>query len=379
MNPRFLKSSALSFALILSIGFPGDTFAQTGEHYSMDGKPVSRAFYDAGLLVSEGNNLLRANKNAEASVKLKAAVDLAPDFPEAHYNYALAIAKLGNIADAVDQLHLAIKLKPDFDAAWMSLGGVYQSAGQINEAVQAYQEFLKRFPHSQYALQVGSVVQGLQREASGTTVGALRLGMTAPSAPSPQDYLADVTKQGTLRWPSARMPLKVYVKPPVNVAGYKAGFDAIMRQSLSDWAKATNGQLRFQFVPSSQGADIDISWTSDTRHLANRAEAGETRLTNNRLGIVHARVQLLTVPLVEGVPVTSNRIRLISLHEFGHVLGLTGHTSDPHDAMFYSATLADQWRNLSERDKNTIARLYAASTESVVDSAAKDATVSHGP
>lgn len=86
-----------------------------------------------------------------------------------------------------------------------------------------------------------------------------------------------------------------------------------------------------------------------------------------RVGIVHGVIQILTVPLMQGMAVTPNRIRTISLHEIGHVLGLTGHTANPNDAMFYSATIADEWRNLSARDANTMTRLYSANTTASVN------------
>lgn len=367
MNPRIAKSIALSLLLTSFLSFAEDARAQTGEHYEMDGKPVSRAFYEAGLLVTDGNNLLRANRNQEASVKLKQAIAVAPDYAEAHYNYGLSMAKLGNTPVAVEQFHAAIKLNPNLEQCWISLGGVYQSAGQIDDAIQSYKQFLTRFPRSAQASQVANLVKGLQNElgsASGKP-DAQGLGTTAPAKAAVDDYLADVTKHGTLRWPADHRLIRVYMRPPVNVAGYFPKYDAIARQSFADWANASGGAIKFQFQSIPANADIEFSWISDASKLVNKAEAGETRLTSGRFGIVHGTVRILTVPIMPGITVTPNRIRLISLHEIGHVLGLTGHTSNPNDAMFYSATIGDEWRNLSPRDINTMTRLYSPTTASV--------------
>ncbi|MBS1952838.1 MAG: tetratricopeptide repeat protein [Cyanobacteria bacterium SZAS-4] len=367
MNPLVAKSITVSFLLISLLAFAEQAKSQTGERYEMDGKPVSRAFYEAGLLVTDANNLLRANRNQEASVKLKQAIAVAPDYAEAHYNYGLSMAKLGNSSLAVEQFHTAIKLNPNLDQCWISLGGVYQSAGQIEDAIQSYKQFLTRFPRSAQASQVSNLVKGLQNElGSGSAKpDAQGFGASAPAKAAADDYLADVTKRGTLRWPSDHHVIRVYMRPPVNVTGYLPRYDAIARQSFTDWANASGGALKFQFQSIPTNADIEFSWISDASKLVNKAEAGETRLTCGKFGIVHGTVRILTVPLMSGIAVTPNRIRLISLHEIGHVLGLTGHTSNPNDAMFYSATIGDEWRNLSPRDINTMTRLYAPATASV--------------
>lgn len=368
MNPRAAHPYVPGLLLILLLlACSGAAKSQTGERYEMDGKPVSRAFYEAGLLVVDGNNLLRANRYQEASVKLKQAVATAPDYAEAHYNYGLAMAKLGNLAGAIEQFQIAIKLKPSLDQCWISMGGVYQASGQVDNAIKSYRQYLTLFPHGAQAAQVSNLIRGLQNESASTRPDALALGTSAPAKGSPDDYLAEVTKRGTLRWPADHTLLRVYIRPPVRVAGYLPRYDEILRQSFDDWSKASGGAVKFQFQSVPTNADIEVTWTSDPSKLANKAEAGETRLTSSRFGIVHGIIQILTVPMMPGMAVTPNRIRTISLHEIGHVLGLTGHTANPTDAMFYSATIADEWRNLTTRDANTMTRLYSSPTTASVN------------
>jgi tetratricopeptide (TPR) repeat protein len=387
MNPFLAKSVSLSLLLLLStLAVRLDAPAQSGDYYIMDGKRVPRSFYDAGQLILEGNTLLRANRNEEASVKLQQALAIAPDFPEAHHNYGLAMAKLGNYPAAIEQFQMALKLKPTLDSALLSLGGMYQSTGRMQEAIKTYKEYLTRFPQSPDASKVASLVQGLQREYSNSSKpGApTHLGTTPPSTAAPDDYLADVTRMGTLRWPEDHLPLKVYLRPGAKVPGFDPKYEAILKQSFDDWARASGGTVKFVYIPTPAQADIDVTWTSDPSKLANTAEAGETRLISNRFGVVHGTIQLLTVPLLPGSTVTPSRIRLISLHEIGHVLGLTGHTSNPDDTMFYSSTISDSWRDLSTRDAETIARLYAPSKTTmsnspIKDVSVRDAAVKNGP
>ena len=122
MDGNSPKILALTASLVL-LAYAPSAAPQSGEQYMMDGKPVSRSFYDAGQLINQGTTLLRANRNQEASVKLQQAIAIAPDFAEAHHNYGLALAKLGNIPTALEQFQLALTLKPNLDTSWFSLGG----------------------------------------------------------------------------------------------------------------------------------------------------------------------------------------------------------------------------------------------------------------
>ena len=88
-------------------------------------------FYEAGQLVNQGTALLRSNQNKEAADKLSRAVLIAPGMAEAHHDYALALAKLGQTQPALDQFKLALNLNPNLDSAWLSMGGLYQSTGNI--------------------------------------------------------------------------------------------------------------------------------------------------------------------------------------------------------------------------------------------------------
>jgi hypothetical protein len=50
-------------------------------------------------------------------------------------------------------------------------------------------------------------------------------------------------------------------------------------------------------------------------------------------------------------------LKRVCLHELGHALAMHGHSPNRHDVMFPSAVL-DGEAKLSERDKNTIRRIY---------------------
>lgn len=337
------------------IFFFSKSFAQE-EGGFVQGKPVSTEVYKAALLVNEGLELIRANRNEEAIEKLNQAIKLAPNLPEAHHNLGLALAKLGKLNEAVAEMQLVVKFKPDIWSTWLTLGGLYQSTGQIEDALSVYREFLSRFPDNSESGKVLNLVKGLNAELKS------RGDVSRPSieqANGAKDYLGDVTRQGVLRWPARRMPIKVFIKPGDNVAGYSPNYFEILKKSFQTWESSSTGLVQFLFVNETSKADIDCSWTNNPHHLANAAEAGEARLLKDKDGIVKATIVLLTSPLSPDLPLTNNRVEVNCLHEVGHALGMAGHTTNPGDIMFYSGSMVDKPKTLSERDCNTLVRLYS--------------------
>jgi predicted Zn-dependent protease len=335
-------------ALLLAIS---QAQAPAQQSYVMDGKPVSRAFYE---LFNESIQLLRANRNEEASGKLKQAVALAPDHAEAHYNYGLALAKTGHMSEALEQLQAGVAINPAMEGGWLSMAAIYQANGRVDDAIKAYQQYLRRFPTSADAPKISSLLKGLQEIAASQS-------SSSPSPPVQNDYLADVTRDGIARWPLSKMPLKVYLQSGQNVQGFQPSFEETLKKSFVDWSAASGGIITFKSVAASDDADIICSWTSDNARFANASELGEAHVTTSAGQIVSAKLELLTVSALPGVQMSEKMIRSTTLHEIGHALGLSGHTTNPGDIMFYdSATINDQWRNLSARDTSTIVKLYSA-------------------
>ncbi len=328
--------------------------ADAKEQYMMNGKLVSRSMYEAAILLKQGTQQLKANKNDEAIESLKQAESLAPDFPEVHHNLGIALAKLGRSQEAISQLEIARKLNPALPSTWLSLGGLYQTEGDIPRALEIYNQYLSKFPRDPAYSKVASLVKGLSSEEI-----MERASGNDPDNRDSNDYLREVTRQGVVRWSAGKMPLKVFIEAGDSVPSYRKELDALLRKSFLDWQEASGGLVSFQFTDDKDNSDIQCSWTEDPKTLKNIAEAGETRLYSNSKGIVRGTIKFLTVPLMKALPMTDNRMRYIFLHEIGHVMGMAGHTTVPTDAMFHSISMKDEWRNLSERDSNTLRKLYS--------------------
>ncbi len=320
--------------------------------YTMNGKPVSKEVYEAGNIVNQSVPLLQQNRNQEAVDQLFKAEQMAPDMANVHTNLGLGLAKLGRNQEALKELETAKSLDPDLAATWLTLGGIYQSQGMVNQAIDTYSEFIRRFPEHKDASKIASLVTGLKKEVAD--------GVIHPASASGQEadnYLGEMGERAN-RWPQNKIPIKVYIRPGDGVPGYKPIYMSIVEQSFNAWQAASQGGLSFQPVSDPGQADLECSFTDDSSTFKNRAEAGETYLLANGRGPFRGTIKLLTVPLVAALPLTDNRMRQICLHEIGHAIGFGAHTSNPEDVMFYSTSVSDAFPHLSARDANSVRILY---------------------
>lgn len=108
---------------------------------------------DAQALYEQGVIAYKANRDEEAVEKLKQAVELAPDYAEAHYRLGLAYnaTKQREEADkafegAVKAYEKVTKREPKNSDAYYFLGLSYEQLGKYDEAVKALKEAVKNSP-----------------------------------------------------------------------------------------------------------------------------------------------------------------------------------------------------------------------------------------
>ncbi len=405
----------------------------------------SKKQIEAAKLQNEGVLFLRANNNQAAIDKFRQSIAIYDGFGEVHHCLALALAKEGSIDEATDELQKAIKIKPELSdswlilaglcesngklqdslniydefirrfpqspllpkvrvslgyiyarlgkseealgelkeacnkhpelpSSWLTLGGVYQARGELENAIASYREFTSRFPNDSMLERIQSLISSLtaeherqQREKSETdliqpeTADDTQAANTKSSSPknNNDDYLQMMLQKngvGVTRWPKSRIPVSVYVVDGSRTPGYRDSFKTILVKSFESWAKASEGNLSFNLVGSATEARLICSWTSDRSKLGSSSEAGNARVFEDQSYISRAEICFLTQE--QSKAITDNMFRTIALHEIGHALGLSGHTNNPEDIMFYSNTLKDSWRELSGRDCRSIKRLY---------------------
>lgn len=164
-----------------------------------------------------------------------------------------------------------------------------------------------------------------------------------------------------LRWENNKMPLKIYISSQNSIEGFKSSYIQEIKEACAKWVSASNGFLKTNFVSNKNSADIKISFKPNLQPKKNANEfiSGLTTpyYDGRKLGTVQIRFATLRP---DGTSQTNEDIFNTSIHEFGHALGIWGHSSVQGDVM-YPVRIVDgevKKKTLSLRDKNTIQTLY---------------------
>lgn len=323
--------------------------------YTVQGKAVSKNVYKAAMLVNESITLIKQNAYDRGLGKLKHAILIAPELSQSYIYMGVIYARQDRNKDAIAQLKKAVQCKDAPALAYATLATLYQTVGDLDGAIDTFKKMRSKFStDADLSVRSEKIVELLERErdrrkeATGSSKGSQ----------TPGDYLQDALQAGFHKWSLFRMPLKVYIQPTQDVEGYTPHYDDLLHQAFYDWSRALKGKLSFVFVDNPEKADIECHWTNDPSELGDGTENGETRIKFIGETIVSATMALRAKEPEGGFPFSENLVLTTCIHEAGHALGLSGHSPDPQDVMFFSVPLADVERKVSERDKNTMLKIY---------------------
>jgi hypothetical protein len=149
-------------------------------------------------------------------------------------------------------------------------------------------------------------------------------------------------------------PIRVYV-PPGAVEHFQPDFLDAVRGAFETWVEA-GVPLTFNVYADSVSAEIVVRWTLQF----GIDRTGQTDLVWDRGGRVVSGVITIATLDPNSKPLASGDVRVVALHEVGHVLGLD-HSADSSDIMFARARV----RGLSDRDIRTVMLLYQLAPGSV--------------
>lgn len=142
-----------------------------------------------------------------------------------------------------------------------------------------------------------------------------------------------------LEWPS--FPVTIFF---VRDASYSQSRQNIAQAGFDQWVDATGGALSYQIVSSTADADITVKFDPSTAN-------GLTELHFSGLQMRSADMEIGVQNLA------ASDIQCVAAHEFGHALGINGHSDDADDLMYPVHVVGDTCV-VTTRDLNTMKTAY---------------------
>ncbi|MBY0405786.1 MAG: matrixin family metalloprotease, partial [Cyanobacteria bacterium] len=204
-----------------------------------------------------------------------------------------------------------------------------------------------------------------------------------------------------IRW--GKFPLKIYIEPAPkgkNQYGFKPSYPDAVKAGIESWRVSSDTFLKFIYVKNPLAADVQISWVPKYTDRFAQANVVPERYRNYAVPKANPAYALLTVaamltpgyfrlaPQLVGSALQMRRMHQLQVivdeskmqlgiqdlenrpesealvllqnrtaHEFGHVLGLKGHSPDEKDLM-YTELKTQPGVKPSVKDWNTLMNLY---------------------
>lgn len=169
-----------------------------------------------------------------------------------------------------------------------------------------------------------------------------------------ENYIDSILSNGKLvRWNPATFPIIVYIENSSKLPPY---YYQQIRKAFEKWQSVSNNFITFIFTDIKENSDIRCTFPANFERkcgVSNVAAWHKYIYKNNMIkysDIRFARVSCQkTLYSPESVYVTA-------LHEIGHSLGLSGHSSNPKDLMY---PITSKNLNISDNDLRTLRLLYS--------------------
>ncbi len=257
--------------------------------------------------------------------------------------------------EAMIYLNKAIKEKPSDAKRVFYFANASAKAGKMDTARQAFQMLMQMLPASDPMAQKAQANLAILTKAQITQVsssGKANQVMKAANRNAKTNYLPYVISHGKIVRFNKRN-LKVYVEAPRNVKGYTTIMHGYITRAKSVRNRPTNGALSIRYTNYKHQADIVVTWQQNFKD--NILGVSPYQFVGDML--VRSDVTLATYYPGGQVPIPTEELKATIIHEFGHAIGIKGHSPYEGDLMYYASNKSQSAR-LTTRDTNTIRLLY---------------------
>ena len=123
---------------------------------------INQGFKDQRVFTNYGVILQNLGKLQAAELSMRKAIDIQPDYAEAHYNLGSILRELGKLKAAELSTRKAIELKPDLADFHSNLGSILRDLGKLKAAELSTRKAIKLNPNLANAhLNLGSILRDL--------------------------------------------------------------------------------------------------------------------------------------------------------------------------------------------------------------------------
>ena len=160
-QPRLPKEQIESVIALYSIGQYQEAINQI--------KVLNEAYPNVPLLFNLVGACYKALGQLEGSVKMfETAVNIKPDYAEAHKNLGITLRDMGQMNEALESLKKAISAEPNYVDAHYNLAITFKELGRLDESVKSYQKTIEINPNFAQAYNnLGNVFNQLGKTKAG--------------------------------------------------------------------------------------------------------------------------------------------------------------------------------------------------------------------
>ena len=267
------------------------------------------------------------------------------------------------------------ELKGNVGQAWAMLGYCHNEQGQTDKAVNAMQKALAYLPANKVRAnisgQLGSIymLRNQLDKARPLLTEAIALGdsnsenwqnylsqmgTSATPIANGDNYVANLKAPYPL-WDNTHRQLNIHIQPGQAVFGQE------VKNAFIHWQQKLGGLFTFVFVDDPNAADCHIVWTPvpdpAMAHGEDHYASGYNFKESTEHNVYRNDIYLSLTTLKREVPTAQDMFNT-TVHEIGHMLGISGHSPSPGDVMVASSPESHVRRQITSRDAATILALY---------------------